>query len=273
MARAADALEARGDGARRAEQAGEIHGAHVDAQLEGGGRHHHGELAGLEPLLGREAALAAQAAVMGGHAVLSQALGEVQGHALDEPSRVHEDEGGAVRAGQLGHAIVDLAPLLVGAHRPQLVAQHFHGEVEVAPLAHVHEGGEGTPRAHEEARRRLDRTDGGREPDALGAGQAARGDEVLEPLEGESQVRAPLVARHRVDLVHDHRAGGGQASAAGLGGEQDVEGLRGGHENVRRPLGALAALRGGGVPRPHRGTRPARRAAPRDCGGCRSRGP
>ena len=48
----------------------------------------------------------------------------------------------------------------------------------------------------------LDGALGGRQADALGpAGRL----EVLETLEGEGQVRAPLVPGQRVDLVHDHR--------------------------------------------------------------------
>ena len=51
----------------------------------------------------------------------------------------------------------------------------------------------------------LDRTLRGREPDPVGTGVAQR----LEPLEGEREVRAALVARDGVDLVDDdglHRA-------------------------------------------------------------------
>ena len=38
----------------------------------------------------------------------------------------------------------------------------------------------------------------------------------LQPLEGEGQVRAALVADEGVDLVHDHGAHGGQHRAAGV---------------------------------------------------------
>ena len=38
--------------------------------------------------------------------------------------------------------------------------------------------------------------------------------EVVEALEGEGQVRAPLVPGQGVDLVHDHRLDGGQHGAA-----------------------------------------------------------
>ena len=46
--------------------------------------------------------------------------------------------------------------------------------------------------------------------------------ERVEPLERQRQVRAALVARHRVDLVDDHRAHAAQALAAARGGEQQV---------------------------------------------------
>ena len=76
---------------------------------------------------------------MRGDALGAQPLGQMARDPLDEAARVHEDQGRAVGPGQLGDAIVDLLPLLVGADGAQLVAQHLDGEVHVAPLAHVHD--------------------------------------------------------------------------------------------------------------------------------------
>ena len=50
-----------------------------------------GQLAGLEPLLGRETPLAAQAAVVRGHGVLPKALGQVQRHALAPGERIEAE--------------------------------------------------------------------------------------------------------------------------------------------------------------------------------------
>ena len=263
MPRAPDPLERGGDRPWRAQQAGEVHGAHVDAQLERSGGHHHGQLPRLEPLLGVEAPLTAQAAVVGGHPFRAQAIGQVAGHALDQAPGVDEHERGAVLPRERGHPVVDLLPLLVGADRAELVAQHLDGQVHVAPLAHVHHLGHRPRRPHEQPRRRLDRPDGGGEPDALQARPAPRDHQLLEPLEGERQVRPALVPGHRVDLVHDHGAHLREPAAARLGGEQDEQRLGRGDQHVGRAPAHLSPLVGRGVAGAHRGP---------DAGGGQARG-
>ncbi len=69
-------------------------------------------------------------------------------------------------------------------------------------MAAVDDGGlAGRTGAGEQARRLFDGALGGRQADALGPGAEL---EMLEALEGEGQVRAPLVPGQGVDLVHDH---------------------------------------------------------------------
>jgi hypothetical protein len=193
--------------------------------------------------------------VVRGHALRPQALGQVPGHALHEATRVHEDQGGPVGAGELGHAVVDLLPLLVGAHRAQLVAQHLDGEIHVAALAHVHDLGQRPRRADEEPRRRLHRPYRRGETDALKPcrSTARLGHQGLQPLEGEGQMRAALVPRHRVDLVHDDGAHVREPAPARFRGEKDEERLGGGHHDVRRPAAGLAPLVRGGVAGAERG--------------------
>jgi len=53
--------------------------------------------------------------------------------------------------------------------------------------------------------------------------RCSRRREVLQPLERQRQVAPPLVARHGVDLVHDHRAHAAQHFAGPLGGENQIE--------------------------------------------------
>ncbi len=66
------------------------------------------------------------------------------------------------------------------------------------------------------------------------------------------EVRAALVARHRVDLVDDDRLDGAQRVAALLAGDQQVERLGGGDHEARRLAHHRAALRAGGVAGAHR---------------------
>ena len=95
-------------------------------------------------------------------------------------------------------------------------------------------------------------------------------------------MRAALVRRHGVDLVDDHRARGRQHRAAGIGAEQDVERLRRGDEDMRRPPAHARRARpaacrrcaprcgsrhrAGRARAAPRGCRP---AAPPGCAGCR----
>src|SRR6266496_5912863 len=185
----------------------------------------------------------------------------MQRHALDEAASVHEDQRRPVGTGQLGDPVIDLAPLLVGADRAQLVPQYLDRQIQIAPLADVDDGGQGTVRADEQSRRRLDGPHRGRQPDALGTRATSLQDQVLEALEGERQVRAALVTRHRVDLVHDYRARSREAAAARFRRQENVQGLGRGDEHVRRTLRTLAALGRRGVSRANGGTN-GRRADP-----------
>ena len=77
MARTADALQERGDRARRADLADEIDVADVDAELERRGRDERAQFAALEALLGVEAKLLGEAAVMRGDRFLAEPLAEM----------------------------------------------------------------------------------------------------------------------------------------------------------------------------------------------------
>src|SRR5262249_10693276 len=96
-------------------------------------------------------------------------------------------------------------------------------------------------------RDRLDRLLGRRKADAQQAVAAER----REPLERKGEVAAALVRRNGVDLVDDHGAGSREHRAAGFGAEQDVERLRRGHDDVRRPPPHAVALAWGRVAGAH----------------------
>ena len=74
VAGAADALQEAGDRARRAELADQVDVADVDAELQRRGGHQHLQLAALQPLLGVEALLLRQAAVVRGDRVFAEPL-------------------------------------------------------------------------------------------------------------------------------------------------------------------------------------------------------
>ena len=143
----------------------------------------------------------------------------------------------------------------------------------------------GVPSAPAPTRKRatvLDRLLRRRQPDAQQSVAAQR----RQPLQRQRQMRAALVRRQGVDLVDDHRARGRQHRAAGFRAEQDVERLRRGDEDVRRPPAHARRARRAACRRcaPRCGSRHragraraaprgCRRAAPRGCAGCRSTAP
>ncbi len=221
--------------------------ADVDAQLQRGCCHQGLELAALEFLLGVEALLASQAAVMRGHLVLPQPLGQCACEPLGQPARVDEHEGGAVLLDQAGEPLVDLSPDLARHHRFQRRFRHFDGQIAPAHVAGVDDdAGRGAcatrisvvfeqilrraaAEPHQKTRHLLDRPLGRRQADA---GEAIPGD-VLQALERQREVRSALVGRERMNLVDDDRARAGQRLAPGLAGQKNVERFWRGHQDVR----------------------------------------
>ena len=148
------------------------------------------------------AALARQAAVVGGDRVGAQPLAQVQRHALDQPPRVDEHQRRPVLARQRGDAVVELAPLLVGAHRAQLVVGDLDRQVEIAALADVDDLGQ---RAVRPTSRRAATSSGRTVADRPTRCSRRGRHQRLQPLERQRQVRAALVGGDGVDLVDDHR--------------------------------------------------------------------
>ena len=75
-----------------------------------------------------------------GHRLLAQPLGQVTRGALGHATGVDEDQRGAVLAGELGEAVVDGVPGVVGHHRFERDGRDFDGEVARAGVAHVDDG-------------------------------------------------------------------------------------------------------------------------------------
>jgi hypothetical protein len=236
---AAHPLEEGGDAAGRADLAHQLDGADVDAQLERSGGHEGPEVAGPQPGLDPVAALLGEAAVVGRHRLVAEALGQLVGQALGQPAGVDEDERGAVLGHERGDPVEDVGQLLVGGDGLQLGVGQLEGQIDRALVAHVDDLRQG-PVAHQQAAHRLHRALGGREADA-GRPPVAQG---LEPLQAEGQVGPPLVAGDGVDLVDDDGVDGAQRLASPPAGDEEVERLRRRHHEARRvpehgrPLGA-----------------------------------
>ena len=211
--------------------------------------------------------------------------------ALDQAARVDEDDRRAVRADELGDAVVDRRPAARGSRSGRARGRWSRRR------GRARAGGRrrrwrsrGVPSAASRpaptSRRAisLDRLLRRRQADAL---QRPAGERV-EALERQRQVRAALVAGDGVDLVDDHGRGAARAaSRLLLGGEQDVERLGRRDEDVRRAPHHRLALARRACRRcaPRRGSRaactPRRDGARADLGerllrgssGCRCRAP
>ena len=275
VSRAPDPLQERRDGARRSHLADEVHLADVDAELQRRRGDQGLQLAALQALLGLQPMGTGQTPVMRRYRVVAEVLAEVGGEPLREASRVHEDQGRAVRFDERHEADVELGPHLGRHHGGQRRIRDLDREIERADVPGVDDDAlpavtplhwrarrravvDGTRAgvryrrsagAAEESGHRLDRPLGRRQSDACRAGVGER----IEARQRERQVAAPLVADERMDLVDDHRARRAQHAAAPLGGEQDVERFRRGDEDMWRTFDHATPLPRGGVPGTHGG--------------------
>jgi hypothetical protein len=129
MAGATDSLQESRDRARRTHLHREVDVADVDPELERSRRDEGAQLPGLQARFGVEPALARERAVVARDGLLAEQARQLRGDALRHLARVHEHERRLVRAHELGDALVDLLPLLVGAHRRERGSPYLDAEV------------------------------------------------------------------------------------------------------------------------------------------------
>jgi hypothetical protein len=79
--------------------------------------------------------------VVGGDVFGTDAGGELEGDLLYKAAGVDEDEGGAVVLGVGGELVEDLRPHAGGGDGAELVARDLDGDVELAALADLDDGG------------------------------------------------------------------------------------------------------------------------------------
>ncbi len=109
--------------------------------------------------------------------------------------------------------------------------------------------------AREQAGHHLERTLGGREPDALHVATACR-NKVVQSLEAQRKMATAFVARQRVHLVDDHRVHAAQQRPRGRRGKEQVQRLGRCDQNVRRVLTHGGALGSRRVAGPYGDTKP-----------------
>ncbi len=113
----------------------------IDSKFERGGGDESADFSGFEFVFRSEAQLARETPVMRGHGVTSEAFGEIVGNALGQAAGIDEDERGGMLIGELRKAIVDFAPHFIGGDRAELAGRYFDGDIHLAAMADLDNGG------------------------------------------------------------------------------------------------------------------------------------
>jgi hypothetical protein len=173
---------------------------------------------------------------MGADLAFAETSRQLMRYALDESAGIDEDQRCPMRFDPANDSFVKLRPDIVRHYRTQLLIGNFYGKIEVALVADIDNravrppvGADMSP-ANQQPGDFFNRFLRGAEPYPLQ--RSLR--QGFEALQGERQVGPSLVAGHRVDLIHDDGFGVPENFPAALRGEQNVEGLRRGDEDVGR---------------------------------------
>ena len=252
VAGSTDPLQRPGHVAGRLDLADQIDGPHVDAHFQRSGRHHRGQTAFLQRLLGLLSDLQGDAAVMGpGQLFLLVQLG---GDAFHGPAVVGEDERRAMLPNLVGQEVVNRRPNALLGQGSEAIDGAEDAQIEIAADAGIDDGhrpgqelavGAGHAAA-EVAGHLVQGPLGGRQADAEEAGRVEGG----QALQQQGQKDAAFVGAEGVDFIDD-AMGDVTERVAGSGGEQQVQRFRRGDQDVRRPAQEALSFRGGGVAGPY----------------------
>lgn len=191
VARPAHALQRARDRARAPDLHDQVHLAHVDPQLHGGGRAQQAQLPLAQLLLGLQALFPGDAAVVRARKARPGELVYAVGQALGLLAALHKGQHRARALAELVGAPAEVRPNRA-LHKAQV--RQGRGDQDVRRLA---QGGrdDGARRGvRQELRRALQRPDRGREPDALHApgrrGRPARASESIRCAPRLEPIRA-----------------------------------------------------------------------------------
>ncbi len=165
---------------------------------------------------------------MAGDLLLAEHFGQVRGDALGQLAGIHEDQRRAMTVDKPRDLPVDLMPLLVRTDRRKRRGWYDDCHVHLATVSDVHQRAI-PPHAHEKSGDLFQRLLRGGQADALN-----RARQCFQALQRERQMRAAFVAGKRVNFIDNCRPDASQHFASAGAGQQDVERLGGGDEDVRR---------------------------------------
>src|SRR5947207_12356182 len=129
---------------------------------------------------------------MRGDRFLTQPLGKMMRYALCEPTRVDEDQRGAVLCGESGEPVVNFRPHFVGRNWSKLAAGNFDCQVQLAAMTDLDDRRIGAIAANQKTRHEFDRSLRCGKSDAC---EAPAG-QMVEAFERKGQVGTTLVVGH-----------------------------------------------------------------------------
>ncbi len=182
---------------------------------------------------------------MRAHLLVSEPVAQMTTDAFSHASGIDKDQRGAMFQDQCLQSLVDLLPNLERHYRLQWRLRNLDCQIQAPTVAAINDAAfrrafaVDAATTHQKASDFLDRPLRGRQTDALQPVPGKR----FQALDREGQVRAALVVRHRMDLVHDQRLSRPQHGAPALARKEDVERFRRRDHDVRRlPLHAGAVF-------------------------------
>ena len=194
--------------------------------------------------------------MMGHHRFLTEALLQGQCDPLGPSAAEREDQRGAMLADQIRDAVVHRVPMRMGRQWAQFRPRRQHLQIQFTrAVARCHNPAWTLMTlpagidlaAGQEAAQFLNRAECRRKSNSDGPRSGAGFHHPLQPLQGQRQMRAALVAGHRMQLIDDDPANRLQLLTETAGGQQDEQRLRRGDEDLRRTAQHRAALARGSI--------------------------
>ena len=134
---ATDALQQRGDGARRAELANEINRTDIDPQLQRSRGDERFQFAALQSIFRIEPQFRGKTSVMRCDSIGAEQFAQMMRHAFGHSARVHENQSGPMRLNQLRQAMINFLPNFIRHHRFKRRLRNFNRQIQFAAMTNV----------------------------------------------------------------------------------------------------------------------------------------
>ena len=176
--------------------------------------------------------------MMGCNIFFAEPFRKLMRHSFCQPSRIDEKQRRTMLSDEFHHPVVNFVPHLVGGDRAQSAGRNFDREIKLPPVSNVDDHRVGTAIAGKKVRNLFDWFLCCRQTNAHRRTIGQR----FQSFQREREMSAAFVVSHGVDFIHDYSFDIAQDCAASFRCQQNVQGLRGSDQNVRRTLQHRPAL-------------------------------